>query len=98
MWVERETMPKYIPCKHWSEEICSGYINIRRSSFGRMVLRGKEGHFLMIKWSTDPKYRKVKCNHNDKVSNYIKENLIKLKGETHISAIVFGNFNTIFYW
>ena len=51
----------------------------------------------MIKGSIDPKYRKVKCNHNDRVSNYIKENLIKLKGETHISAIVFGNFNTIFY-
>lgn len=51
----------------------------------------------MIKGSIDPKYRKVKCNHNDKVSNYIKQNLIKLKGEIHIFAIVFGNFNTSFY-
>lgn len=49
----------------------------------------------MIKGSVDPKYRKVKCNHNDNVSNYIKQNLIK--GEIHISAIVFGNFNTAFY-
>ena len=49
----------------------------------------------MIKGSVDPKYRKVKCNHNDNVSNYIKQNLIK--GEILFSAFVFGNFNSDFY-
>lgn len=45
----------------------------------------------MIKGSKYMKTINV-CLPNEKVSNYMKQNLIELKGEADISVVVFGDF------
>ena len=61
----------------------------------KKIIRAKEGHHIMIKGSTVQEDIILNVyGPNNRVTNYTRQKLIELQGETDGSTIVAGDFNT----
>ena len=60
------------------------------------ITRDKEGHYLMIKWSIQEEDIAIVNIYasNTGTSQYIREILTDIKGETDSNTIIVGDFNT----
>ena len=61
-----------------------------------MVIRNKEGHYMMIKGSIQEEYTSIINIHtpNAGAPHHIRRVLIAVKGETDGNTILVGHFNT----
>ena len=91
-------MEKYIPCKweakeSWSSNPVSNKIDLNI----KKIIRGKEGHYVMIKgsiWEEDITIVNI-CAPNIGSPQYIRQTLTDIKGETGSNTIIVGDFNTL---
>ena len=90
-------MEKYIPWK-W-EPKKAGVAILISDKIGlkiKNITRDKEGHYLMIKWSIQEEDIAIVNIYasNTGTSQYIREILTDIKGETDSNTVIVGKFNT----
>ena len=61
----------------------------------KVVKRGKEGHYIMIKGSIQEDIKIINIYApNIEASQYVRQMLISMKGEINNNTIIVGEFNT----
>ena len=93
---ESEGMEKDIPCKQKSKKAGTAILISDKIGFKiKNVTRDKEGHYVMIKGSTEEDITVINIYAPDiGAPQYIRQLLTAIKEEIDSNTIIVGNFNT----
>ena len=90
-------MEKDIPCKWKSKESWSSNTHIRQNRLLiKTITRDKEGHYIMIKGSTQEEGRTIVNIYASNIGapQHIRQMLTTIKGKLDNNAVIVGDFNT----